>query len=473
MGGWYYIKQVCTIARHSVLQAVRMKVVIILGVFLLVLVPALPFLLKSDNTYMGQIRLILTYSTYLTSFLLSVLTLFLSVATLNSEIKGQHVLLLDPKPVPRFVVLVGKWVGVMLINLALLIGMMGVTYGLVRYFGRRRPGQPAAAYENVKAQLLVARRVQQPQLPDIRKWIDNAVKQMKEKGMMPEKRTEAWVRQRLYANFSKSAWRVPKNGTQKWVVRGLPRFNGWLVIRFKFLGDKGPHDHTLLCRFVVNESGQPVSVIDRPAPDAPPGFRVKKMYSFAVPSTAIREDGSVEIRFDNYDPQGIAALFPFQGGLQVLYPAASLAQNFLRAGLVMLARLSFIAVLGIFASTFLSFPVGVLLTMSVFFVCHVRDFLFTDLIPKLYIFGSSMVPPGTPPHPVDVFIRTVLNYFFLIFPSFGRYDVVPSLSEGYLISPWQLSHAFLYLTLVRGGILAVAGWYIYRRRELAALTSTT
>ena len=42
--------------------------------------------LGSDDTLAGQIRMIVTYGVYLTSFLLSILTLFLSAMTLNSEI---------------------------------------------------------------------------------------------------------------------------------------------------------------------------------------------------------------------------------------------------------------------------------------------------------------------------------------------------------------------------------------------------
>lgn len=466
MGFWDVIKQIWTIARHSILQAIRMKIVIVLGVFLVVLVPALPFLLKSDNTHEGQIRMILTYSVYLTSFLLSVLTVFLSVATLNTEIKGQHMFLLDPKPIPRFAVLVGKWAGVMLINAALLAGMLGATYGLVRYFGRRQPGEPEQVYETVKAQLLTARQVALPPLPNLGKAVNETVAQMKQRNLMPKKKSEQWVRARLHERFSRAAWRVPPNGTQKWIVSGVPKFDGWLVIRFRFHGDKGSHDHEIPCRFIVNESGDAEVNFARP-------YRVSKLHTFAVPSSVVREDGTVEIRFVNYDRQGVSAWFPFRDGMQVLFPAATLAENFLRAGVVMLIRLSFIAVFGIFASTFLSFPVGVLLTTVVFSIAHMRTFIVTDMLSDLYVFGTSMVPPGTPMNPGDILLRRALFHFFALFPNFAPYNVVPGLSEGYLISGWLVWDCFLWLSLIRGGILTVAGWLIFRRRELAALTPTT
>ena len=112
------VYQVWTIARHSLVQAFRMKIAVVLIVFMLIMVPSLPFLLQSDNTHEGLLRMLITYQIYLISFLLGVLTLFLSAITLNTEIKNQHIFLLDPKPVARGTLLLGKWCGVMLINLS-------------------------------------------------------------------------------------------------------------------------------------------------------------------------------------------------------------------------------------------------------------------------------------------------------------------------------------------------------------------
>ena len=472
---WGSVKQIWTIARHSVVQAIRMKVVIILVAFLLVLVPALPFLLKSDDTVAGQIRMIVTYCVYLTSFLLSILTLFLSAMTLNSEIKGQHIFLLDPKPVPRGVVLLGKWLGVMLINLALLSLMLGATYGLVRYFGRLEKVEGPEAYqearrlehERLKANVLTALEVRQPPLPaDMGERLDNEVARLKEENLMPEGKTEAWVRQRLFERFSKSgAAVVPPHGTVTWVISDIPKFDGWLVVRFRHYGDKGPYDYALPGEFHVNEGGQPSSFYPGP-------FQVGAGQTFAVPSSVVQEDGTVEIRYANRDEK-VAALFPFQEGITVLFPRATLAENFVRAGIMILLRLTFIAIVGIFASTFLSFPVAVLLTMVVFTVGQFSSFLFTDVLKDVFLFGPDAVPPGTPLHPLDEFTRSAIYYFFRLFPSFHQYDIVPAISSGQFIRTGWIFWCFVWLPLVRGGVLAVAGWIIFNRRELAALTPTT
>lgn len=479
------LSQIWTIARHSILQAIRMRMVIILVIFLMVLVVALPFLLRSDNTHDGQLRMVITYSTYLVSFLLSVLTLFLSAITLNTEIKNQHIFLMDPKPVSRGVVLLGKWLGVMLINLVLLAGMLAMSYGLVRYLARPMKGEPPQSYKLlVQDQVLTARRIAAPARPDLTERVEQEIRMMKEKGLMPEQKSEGWVRSRLYERMSKSAWIIPPGYKASWKIYDVPEFKDpcTLIIRFRHFGDKGAYDHKIVGTFLVNESGQPMSKLTD-------DFQVSKPHSFGVPSTVVREEEIgegpvkkkvrvVEISYLNEDPStesepGVAALFPFEDGIQVMYPAASLANNYVRAGVMILLRLTFIAIVGIFASTFLSFPVAVLLSLVVFMIGHMADFVMGDLLSDLYLFGTSAVPPGTPLHGGDQAIRAVLSWFFLLFPNFNAYDITPALADGQVINAGAIWHCFLWLPLIRGGILAVAAWYIFRRRELAALTPNT
>ncbi len=562
-----FLKQVWTITRHSIVQAVRMKVVLVLMIFAIVIIPSLPFLLKSDQTQAGQLRMILTYCIYFGSFLLSLLTLFLSVATLNSEIKGRQIFMLDPKPVPRIAVLIGKWLGVMVINVVLLTVIMGVTYGLVRYFGRPRPvpkvvamrerlvqegvkpetvdrfqrlqgevfekkadsetfgaffetrddvlqqlvqlGQAvepqkrklyeamyrrfadfaddvrrrATAYQDMKAKLLRAHRVLQPPYEeDLEARVAEHMRLLEERKAMPPDKSSAYVRQEIREYFSQSAWVVFPHDEKRWVIPNVPERSGWLVVNFRFYLDRGAHDYELPAEIVINET--------RPDPDEkltersratlsyfPGPFRPRKPYGFEVPATVRRPDGSVEIVFRNLDfaegGANASAQFPYMGGIQVLYPAATLAENFARAGAIILIRLALIATVGIFASTFLSFPVAILLVLVIFVVGHARDYVILDILSDVYIFGSSMVPPWERLHAGDLFVRNIFRYFFTIFPNFGAYNVVPLLEEGRLITLPMILHAFFWMVLVRGGAMAVAGWYFFRRRELAAVTANT
>jgi hypothetical protein len=467
------VYQVWTIARQSVVQAFRMKVAVVLVVFMLIMVPSLPFLLQSDNTHEGLLRMVITYSVMLITFLLGVLTLFLSAITLNTEIKNQHVFLLDPKPLARGTLLLGKWCGVMLINLILLTIMLGATYGFMRYLGRQTKGESQEGYDLVQWDLLTAREVAQPPLPPLEDWVQKEVKDIVASGEVPEGKSVQWVEKMVRQRLSKAAWIVPAGGVAKWTVSGIPKYKGALLIRFRHYADGQLSDPVLPGKFTINAGGQPYSTFEGE-------FSVGKPHSVGVPSDVVKPDGTVEITYENKyaprdanQPPAVRAEFPFEDGIQVLYPAASFGENLIRAGAVIFMRLAFIAIVGLWASTFLSFPVAVLLSLVVFMIGYAADFILTGLVGQLVLFGPTMVPPWAPVNPVDNVIRTVLNYFFLMFPNFSQFDVVPNLSDGMIVSLGSILSCFLWLIVVRGGVLALTGWLIFRRRELAATTAAT
>jgi hypothetical protein len=471
-----FLNQVWTIARHSVVQAIRMRLVAVLIVFLLVLVPALPFLLQGDKTHAGQLRLVLTYTIYLISFILSILTLFLSAITLNTEIRNQHIFLLDPKPVSRGTLLLGKWVGVMLIIIVLLAAMLGMTYGVAQYLGRRMPWESPQEYKAFRAEVMSARQVAVPPRPDLTQWINDEYEHAKKNDLLPKDWDERWAKMKIAQRLSKSAWRIAPGETVKWEINlGRPVSKDDVVlVRFRHHGDSGAYDHVLKGFFVVNESGQPVVRYPDPIRRiGPPGFQVGVPNSFMVSGSVVRPDGTLEVRYTNADTDGVAGLFPFEDGIQVLYPSAGIGSNFFMIGGLMFCKLTLIAIVGIFASTFMSFPVAVFFSIVVFLVGHLASFIFTDLLKDVFIFGTSMVPPWMPLQAGDEIIRNAIAWFFSIFPNFAQYDLVPVMTEGIRIPAGSVVDCFIWFVVVRGGVLAVLAWYIYRRRELAALTPTT
>ncbi len=230
--------------------------------FLVVMVPSLPFLLKSDNTHEGLLRMVITYSMFLISFLLGILTLFLSAITLNTEIKNQHIFLLDPKPIARGTLLLGKWCGVMLIDLILLVVMLGATYGLVRWIGRQGKGETKEGHDVVEWEVLSARQVARPPLPPLDKWVEAEVKNIQDNDEVPEGKSVQWVRKEVRERMAKAAWVVPTNGVMKWTISGIPKYKGALVIRFRQYADAQMGNPVLHGKFTVNEGGQPSSWIE-------------------------------------------------------------------------------------------------------------------------------------------------------------------------------------------------------------------
>lgn len=334
MGFWSALKQVWTIARHSVLQAARMRVVLVLATFLLVLVPTLPFLLTAENTRVERLQMVITYCVYLLSFLLGVLTLFLSSNTLNTEIKNQHIFLLDPKPVSRGVLLLGKWCGVMLIDLILLSVMMGAAYGVVRYMARPPvPGLEAGMaklrkdYEalqashtpeqamlmtrtqhklaalgqltedqaRVQTEVLTARRVARPQTPDISAMVNAEYEKRKADDLLETGKSETWEKARLLDWLSR--WNVPPGTKTTWLISGIPKLKrgSAVVLLFRHTIDRNMPDYNLPGEFVINEGG--------PAPAMQQGeWAVGKVHTIAVWADVVAPDGTLKISYTNLDP---------------------------------------------------------------------------------------------------------------------------------------------------------------------------
>ncbi len=141
----------------------------------------LPFTVRGDETVAGQLQTFLDYSLGATSVLLGLATVFLACATLTSDIKTMTIHLVVAKPVSRFEILVGKWLGINALMLLLVI-LCGVTiYGFARLI-RSRPTEftrDAVAVRDVLWRARVAATPTRP--PELeaaaREWYQSQLKQ--------------------------------------------------------------------------------------------------------------------------------------------------------------------------------------------------------------------------------------------------------------------------------------------------------
>lgn len=500
MGFAQVLEQIRTVARHTILQALRMKLALVLLAFLLVLLVAMPYVLKSDQTHVGQAKIVLTYSSYLIAFILSVLTLLLSASSLWTEVKGRQILMLDTKPISRGTILLGKWVGIMAINCVLVVVMyLAVYLLLVFWVGRPMPRELPRDYEVFRAKVFTARRTLRPTVDpsELMRRVNAVYNMYKQKGWLPKDRSEQWVRMQIMEQVGKEAWNVPSNAARTWVVEGIPDFRGWLVVNFRHFAPVKKANYTIIGRFTFNEHGN--TVVRIPQEGMGQNFKGAKLHTFAMTPKVV-EDGKLEITYENRDPEGLAAQFPFVGGMEVQYPVAGwlerfvfssqwlaklvgksgflrqlvdtsgLFSNFVSAGLILLWQLTFLSIVGIFASTFLGFPVAVMGGATVCLVGMLRVMLFTKMLPKLYIFGDAMRPPWATINQADTIVRMIIGKLFSIFPSFTEYDTVPYLATGMHLEALYVWNSFVSLVLIRGLVLALFAWLIFRRRELATFS---
>ncbi len=128
--------RVWAVARYTLAQCLRTKVAAVFIVLLAGALVALPFTLKGDGTLAGQIRTFLAYSTSATAVLLSLVTILLGVGVVAGDVKGKHVFLLASKPVGRSQYILGRWLGIVLLNAILLAIAGAAVYGTAQHLRR-------------------------------------------------------------------------------------------------------------------------------------------------------------------------------------------------------------------------------------------------------------------------------------------------------------------------------------------------
>ena len=113
--------------------AFRFRLFLVVAVLLLGSVVGLPLLIKDDGTARGFTQILLTYTLGTISALLGLSTLWLACGTLARDMEDCTIQVVAVKPIARWQIWLGKWVGIMSLNAALL-GLSGASvYGLLQW----------------------------------------------------------------------------------------------------------------------------------------------------------------------------------------------------------------------------------------------------------------------------------------------------------------------------------------------------
>ncbi len=134
--------------------AFRFRLFIVVAVLLLAAVVGLPILIKDDGTARGFTQILLAYTLSTITALLGLSTLWLACGTLARDIEECQIQMIAVKPVARWQIWLGKWLGIVSLNAALLaISGLGV-YALLQW---RATKLPEAEQKILRNEILVAR----------------------------------------------------------------------------------------------------------------------------------------------------------------------------------------------------------------------------------------------------------------------------------------------------------------------------
>lgn len=457
------MRRALAIARLTFAEGVRMRIVLVFLILLVFLVLRMPFALRGDDTLTGRLQNFLAYSLGALSLLLSLATVFFSCATLTNEIKERSLHLVVTKPVTRFQILVGKWLGVMLLNLLIVALCGGAIYGLA-YFIQSRPEQFERDRLQVRDVVWTARLAARPTVPQ-EEIVQEAARNVQERidrgELEPSQQKEALAAR---AQEVMNQWRnIEPGGYRVYRFEGLtpPETQDTVIqVRYQARGLPIPPGEMLTIMWVIHDPETGAPLAQRQTRD-----RSSETHEFLVRAEAAVRNGVLDLGVYNvYPPETPISIF-FEGdnSLQVLYKVGGFEGNFLRALLIIVFQLALLSALGVFFGVFVSFPVACLCTGAFFLIALTFPYLMEAMGTNIQALGEF-----DPYGPLGPYVRRLLVPILQVaVPDFAHFSGVSYVVDGLAIPDGLMVRCAARTVLYGGALLLLPGWLIFRRREIA------
>ena len=475
------LRQLLAVARLTIQAVVRYRLLPVLAVLLVLVVVGLPLMLKHDGTARGLVQIVITYCLSAVTAILGLVTLWLATGTLARDVEDCSMQMVVVKPIARWQIWLGKWLGIMGLNFALL-GLSGLSVYLL--IQGRAAGLPDKQQAILKNELLIARgSLKEPP----RNFDDETEtllkKRLLEIGTLPSGTDLATVRKEV-KEFLKSKFQaVPPRTTRTWVIdTGLARrqlANTPIYLRVKFrtaayslkpetygslweIGPPNSDKRVRIARSLVTDTFQEfgINLLDAkgsPTPEPVKGGRF---------SDLLDKDGKLFITFANPNPA--AVLFDLEEGLEVLYHEGSFGLNFTRGLAILFLWLGLLAAIGLAGASYLSFPVAAFFSLTVL-VVGLSSGTIANVV-KDGTFGSTNHDTGVPEGvlgAVDFIMVPLFKAANDVLTMVNSFSPIDALSTGRSVSWTTLMLAFLNIWVLIGGLFAVVGIVCFNRRELA------
>ena len=478
--------RVAAIARNVLHEAVRMKISLVFIVMLIFGLAALPGLLEVNQPLRYRVQSFLEYGTGGAFWIIAVLVLVFSGASVAFEQRDKTIWQTMTKPVAAWEYILGKWLGVVALSGVLLAVSSAGVFLFTEYL-RTQPalGEKEAYVADdsggnisedrfiLETQVLSARETRgadpKPMDPEqFRKNVEDRVqteiKQLLESGERDDlvREQEQNIRARISADLPKSVqseYRSIAPGRQEIYrfsgLRDVRESNKPIFLRFKISAGSNAPD--ALYRITLQAGNQPYQIIECP---------LGQMISVRPPylPDVIDENGVLTLQFGNWDvdrgtvnPETIS--FP-PDGMEISYSVGSYRANFARVIGVLWVKLAFLAMIAIACSTFLSFAVACLVAFTTFLAAEGAGFILQSL--ESYQTetreGKTIV--------LNTIIDRVANAIGHLFKIYSDLRPTGRLVDGLRLSWIDVSWGLAVLALCTT-VLYVFAVLIFRRRELA------
>ena len=439
------------VATNTIKQALRMKIAAVFIVLLIVLLPIMGVSMTGDGTMKGRLQTFISYGLSLTNLLLCLLTVIISIYTLTSDIQQRQIYTVITKPIRRYQLLLGKLLGIVLMSTVLLALFSVIIYAITIYTPKIYDANEADLFQ-VDNEFFTARAALVPPLVDVTEEVLDTYKKLEKSGQLPPDMPRSKIMDELTKRIQLKKRAAVVGERLIWEFDNVKVLdpNETVFIRFKYDASINPSDLRIYGRWDIGDSRQ-----------YPPVFRtflgkdpIRTFREIHVPASLIAEDGYLAVSFLNLPLNDTTVIFP-PDGLELLYKADTFTANFIRAVLLIWLRLIFMASLGLLASTFLSFPVAILLYLCILFTATFSGFC----LESFDYLGENLS---------WIYFYTVRPVILLL-PQFDKFNPTEFLVSARLLSWSLLAEAAGLMICIKASILLLLALLIFKFREIAKI----
>ena len=478
------------VARTVVDEAIRMRAALVLLIVLVLSLPILPLLLDSGERLEYRVQFLLTWALGTTTLLLGLLNVFLGCGSLCGDIDSSRIHMTLTKPLGRPEYLLGKWVGLVAVN-ALLVAVAGIG---IYSFTRLLALSPASSQSDrlaVDEQVLAARQSVRPTHPsgdayakEVEKVIDEFEKDLPDAFKKDRLGTRQSIRQQYYSKWHT----ITPDKVSEYLFTGLAQAKKAAPVvhlRIRPYGDGTGLDRADV-RFAMWVNGRPYPYRD--GEHVPYTLAGQTTHTIEIPTEAIDDKGTLRLTIENKNLVLPGATRPTTisivpgKGLEILEPVGSFGQNYLKCLFVVWLKLAMIAAVAVASSTFLGFPMAVLLSLMIFlsafgsgfvgdsleFYTGMDDVTATvkDIAQLRYASFYDFLKQGEYWEAFKVIMAIFGELFVKVIPSFDRYDTVTAVATGMNIQPWTVLECVLRVGIIAPVALGLLAWFCFEQRDL-------
>jgi hypothetical protein len=467
-------------------EAVRMRSTLVLVLLMAACVPTMPLLLDPSERLAYRVQFLISWTLGAGSLFLCLLAACLACGSVCGDIASGRIQMTLAKPLHRWEYLAGKWLGIVLYGL-LLVVLMGIGgYTLVRMLAAG-PAIDAADRAAVVGQVLVARRSVPPGPADPAAYdvaIEAAIAQLEADEPDAFRGDPAAARERVRRDYDRQWHTVTRDMVSTFVFPGVGTGGTTANVQLQMEPRVTNVDVDLAdVRFAVwlNDRPWPLAGVEPREQTLP--SRARHVFDLPADLVATANDLKVRIANRNLVPPGetrpTAITFPPGDGLVVFVHTGSFEANYVRCLLIIWLKYAFVAAVGVAAGAMFDLPSAILATLVIYAAAVGSDF-FREALGAYNVAGTTAwgrvaermslalgsLREGRGYEAFRMLLGFVTEGVLWLLPSFASDGAISRLATGITIPASVVATRTLLFGVLYPLLAGALGWLVLDRRDL-------